>query len=623
MTTPLSRRDLLKVVTAQGLVALSATTAQGRLFGPRAVPGPAPGWVAGRMTGAEALVETLIQEGTCCVYGIPGAQLNEIWDTFKTKHLPYLLVTHEASAACMADGYARSTGKPGVLCIVPGPGLTNALTGLGEALLDGVPIVCIVGDIAQGRHFRPFQVHALAQAALLQPVTKAVVQVCHVSEIPMAVRQAFRLACGGEPGPVGVVIPYPLLIETHRYLSGPLEPLPLPWDDNAFNHALHLLSDRRLKVGIYAGMGCMNYSPSLVHVAEVLQAPVATSIAGKGVIPETHPLAVGWGYGPQGTRTAEEVFRHLDVVLAIGVRYSEVSTGFYSQPQHRHVIQVDINPDNLGRILRTEVCVNADAGLFLDRLVAEAGCLTQAPNGRLVEYIQCRKAAEAHANATVYARCGADPMRFLQALRRCTDPHALVFVDVTVSQYWATEVFTALGPRTFFNPTNNQSMGWSVPAAIGAQQVHPGCQVVTITGDGCFLMSAIEISTAARAHLPVKFFVLDDQAYHYMQALQLPAYLQTTATVLARLDYGALAQALGVGYQEILRTEDLEAGIRGALCQEGPVLIRVAVDYRRRPVRWINAARARFTQELSNEQKVRFLARIGSRSLHAGQRHND
>jgi acetolactate synthase I/II/III large subunit len=146
--------------------------------------------------------------------------------------------------------------------------------------------------------------------------------------------------------------------------------------------------------------------------------------------------------------------------------------------------------------------------------------------------------------------------------------------------------------------------------------VNCGRQVLTVTGDGCFLMSAMEITTAARECLPVKFFVLDDQAYHYMQLLQLPAYLRTTATALAHLDYRALAQGWGVGYQEILATGDLEAGIRAALCQEGPVLTRVAVDYRRRPIRWIDAARARFTSELTTEQKVRFAARIGSRTLH-------
>jgi acetolactate synthase-1/2/3 large subunit len=621
MSTPPSRRDVLKVLTAGSLLTLPGLAEGG--FRPRSALADMPGWVAGHMTGAQALVEVLLAEGTDCVFGIPGAQMNELWDTFKTRHLPYLLVTTESSAAAMADGAARATGKPGVLCIVPGPGVTNALTGIGEALLDSIPMVCIVGDIARGEHYRPFQVHSLEQAALLQPVTKAVIQVCHATEIPMAVRQAFRLARAGEPGPVAVVVPYTLLIEAADFASGPLEPLPLPWDEAAFLHALHLLSNHRLKVGIYAGLGCMNYTPALVHVAEMLQAPVATSISGKGAFPECHPLAVGWGYGPQGTATAEAVFRHLDCVLAVGVRFSEVSTGVYSLPQHRHLIHVDINPHNLGRIMRTDVCVNADAGMFLDRLLAEAGCLRRPPNGRLVEYIRHHKEAEARANARVYARCGTDPMAFLLALRHCTAPDALAFVDVTVSQYWATEVFTTCLPRLFFNPIDNQAMGWSVPAALGAQRVQPGRQVVTVTGDGCFLMSAMEISTAAREGLPVKFFVLDDQAYHYMQLLQLPAYLRTTATVLARLDYAALAHALGVGYQEILSTADVEAGVRGALCHEGPVLVRVAVDYTRRPIRWVNAARRKFTRELHLDQQVRFLARIGSRAVHPATREND
>jgi acetolactate synthase-1/2/3 large subunit len=622
MSSPPSRRDLLKILTAGGLLTAQAGLAPGA-FRPRSALPPMPGWIVGHMTGAQALTEALIAEGTDCVFGIPGAQMNELWDTFKTRHLPYLLVTCESSAACMADGAARATGKPGVMAIIPGPGLTNALSGIGEALLDSIPMVCIVGDIARGEQYKPFQVHSLQQVALLQPVAKAVLEVHNVTEIPMAVRQAFRLARGGEPGPVAVVVPYPLLLEAAHFASGPLEPLPLPWDEGAFLHALSLLSNRRLKVGIYAGLGCMNYTSSLVRVAEMLQAPVATSISGKGAFPEDHPLSVGWGYGPQGTRTAEEVFKHIDLVLAIGVRFSEVSTGVYSLPQGRHLIHVDINPENLGRIMRSDVCVNADAGLFLDRLLAEAPCLARPANPRLAAYIAQHKAAEARANAAIYARCGADPMAFFLALRRCTAPDALAFVDVTVSQYWATEVFTTCQPRLFFNPINNQSMGWSIPAALGAQRVQLGRQVVTITGDGCFLMSAMEISTAARASLPVKFFVLDDQAYHYMQILQLPAYLRTTATVLARLDYGAFAQAMGVGYQEILSTADIEAGIRGALCHEGPVLVRVAVDYTRRPIRWVNAVRRRFTRQLHFDQQVRFLTRIGSRAVHPRTREDD
>jgi acetolactate synthase-1/2/3 large subunit len=158
-------------------------------------------------------------------------------------------------------------------------------------------------------------------------------------------------------------------------------------------------------------------------------------------------------------------------------------------------------------------------------------------------------------------------------------------------------------------------MGWSIPAALGAQRVHPGRQVVTLTGDGCFLMTAMEISTAARACLPVKFFILDDQAYHYMQALQKQAYKRTTATVLAHLDYEALAKGFGVGYLEISDPKELEGGIRAAIEYVGPVLVRVVTDYGQRPLRWLKAAKDRFSKELSTEQKVRFLARLGARSL--------
>jgi acetolactate synthase-1/2/3 large subunit len=526
------------------------------------------------------------------------------------------LTTHEFSAATMADGYARSTGKPGVLCIVPGPGLTNALTGLGEALLDSVPVVCIVGDVSNARNARPFQVHALDHVALLTPVTKRVFTATAVGDIPNAVRQAFQLARAGEPGPVGVVIPYNLLLEAARFNSGPLEAIAAPLDVEACRRALQLLSDRRLRIGIYAGMGCMDHAPSIVRLAELLQAPVATSMSGKGIIPETHAWSVGWGYGPQGTRTAEDLFRnHVDVVLALGVKFSEVSTGFYSLPQHRQLIHVDINQNNLGRVMRNSLCVHADVGVFLAQAFEQCDALRRPDNARLREIVQLRKRDEARVNEEVFARNCVDPMRFVQCLRRLTAEDALTFVDVTLSQYLATECFTTTQPRTYFNPTDNQAMGWSIPAAIGAQKVHTNRQTLTITGDGCFLMSATEISTAARERLPVKFFVLDDQAYHYMQELQQPAYLRTTATILARLDYRSLAMGYGVAYQEIRNHDELEPRIHSVLEHNGPVLTRVVVDYRRRPVRWINAARGRFLNELTPEQRRRFLARVASRAV--------
>jgi acetolactate synthase I/II/III large subunit len=621
MSVPITRRSLLRF---SGATAALAVTAGDTDAGLRPAP---PGVVSGKLTGAAAIVETLKAEGAGVVFGIPGAQENELWDEFKSRGLPYLLVTHEFSAAAMADGYARATGRPGVLCVVPGPGVTNSLSGLGEALLDSSPVVAIVGDVAQGEKFRPFQVHALDQVALLKPVTKGVVAVSDVGQIPDAVRWAFAAALYGEPGPVAVVVPYPLLIEAAHVHSPPRPPDALPFDETAFQRALALLADPRHRVGIYAGQGCMNYPEYLSAAAELLQAPVATSVSGKGAIPEMHPLAVGWGYGPQATSTAEEIFKprkapHLthgiDCVLAVGVRYSEVSTGFYSDPQSQHVIHVDANPCNLGKVLRTDVCIQADAGLFFQRLLANADCLRRPPDATLHNRIRQLKAEEdqRHAQEARSDCCGVHPMALVRALRCSLPEDGLLFVDVSVSEHLAAEGYTVCRPRTYFNPTDNQAMGWSIPAALGAQAVCPGRPTAVLTGDGCFLMSAMEISTAARAGLPVKFFVLDDQAYHYMQELQKPAYHRTTATILARLDYAALAQGFGVGYCEISSPAGLTEQVRGLMATPGPVLVRVVTDYRKLKVRWIEAVRKRFTDELSTGQKLRFLARLGGRSLH-------
>jgi acetolactate synthase-1/2/3 large subunit len=603
-------------------VALTAPTADA---GPLDRLRHQPGWVDGKLTGAKAVAEALLAEGAGAVFGIPGAQENELWDEFKARGVPYVLATHEFAAACMADGYARATGRPGVLCVVPGPGVTNALTGLGEALLDSSPVVAIVGDVANGDKYRPFQVHSLDTVGLLKPVCKCVLPVSDVRQIPTAVRQAFRLAAAGEPGPVAVVIPFNLLIEVAHFSCPPPADVPVPFDDAAFERALALLADRRHRVGIYAGYGCMDYGDQLAAVADLLQAPVATSVSGKGCVPDAHPLAVGWGYGPHASVVAERAFKGdplhplrtgVNCLLAVGVKFSEVSTGFYGNPRPRTVIHVDANPHNLGRVMPADVCVTADAGLFLGRLLACADRLRRPADVGLQAHIRQLKLDQARQLCGIPAgSCGVDPLALVGALRRQMPEDGVLVTDVTVSEHLAAEYYRVGRPRTFFNPVDNQSMGWSVPAAIGVQRACPGRVVATLTGDGCFLMAMQEMSTAAREGLPVKWFVLDDRAYHYMQVLQLPAYRRTTATHLAALDYRALAQGFGVAYQEVGPGDNLDGSVANALRFAGPVLVRVPTDYGDRKIRWVESVRHRFTDELSAAQKARFLARIGARSV--------
>jgi acetolactate synthase-1/2/3 large subunit len=630
MDWPFSRRGLFQGVAAAGGVAAAARDGEAKPLAPHRHE---PGWVMGKLTGAQAVAEALFAESVGCVYGIPGAQENELWDEFKSRGVPYLLVAHEFSAACMADGYARATGRPGVLCVVPGPGATNALTGLGEALLDSVPVVALVGDVANGPHARPFQVHSLNQVELLKPVCKCVYPVQDVRQIPTAVRQAFRAAAEGEPGPVAVVIPYNLLIDAAEFRCPPPADPGVPFDEAAFQKAVALFADKKLRVGIYAGFGCMNFGDPLAAAADLLQAPVATSVSGKGVISECHPLAVGWGYGKHASEVAEVAFAKdplhplksgIDLLLAIGVKFSEVSTGYYGNPRPKHVIHVDANACNLGKVMSADVSVHADAGVFLGRLLACGDVLRRATDGHLLARIRHAKAEhEARLRAIPPGKCGIDPLALIAALRRHLPEDALFFVDVTVSEHLAAESYRVTRPRTYFNPVDNQSMGWSVPAAIGAQRACLDRCVAALTGDGCFLMSATEISTAAREGLPVKFFVLDDRAYHYMQMLQKAAYKRTTATVLAQLDYQGLAQGLGVAYQEISDVGEIDARLRGVMGHPGPVLVRVQTDYGNRKIRWLEAVRGRYVKELTPAQKVRFLARIGARSLELKAELND
>ena len=515
----------------------------------------------------------------------------------------------------MADAAARVTGEVGVFAVVPGPGLTNALTGVGEALHDSVPIVGIVTDVQRGPNAPIGQVHGLNNAAILRPICKAVIEVQHQGQIPAAIHHAFQVARCGEPGPVGVVIPFPFYTETWDYdCQVPPSPPP-PFDEPCYRRALSLLGDRGRRVGIYAGMGCLDAAASLTAAAELLQAPVATSVSGKGAISDRHPLAVGWGYGAQGTRAAEKAFKDVDTVLAVGVRFSEVSTANYSLPRDKCLIHVDANSNNLGRNLPATVKVHADSRMFFDRLLSDGAAVRRAACPPLWAQIHDLRQQDRRENATPRITDAVDPMHFLVHLRRAMGCDDLIFIDVTTSTHWASEAIEVAGPRRYFTPANNQSMGWAVPAAIGAQRIRPDRRVAAVMGDGCFLMSGLEASTAARACLPVKFFVLDDGTYHYMQMLQEPLYRRTTATEIARVDFAAFAQSMGLAFNQITDNNDALTGVQRALATPGPVLTRVVVSYEGRELRWLNALRAQYVRKLPNPQKVRLAARIGVRAL--------
>ncbi|QDV34790.1 thiamine pyrophosphate-binding protein [Tautonia plasticadhaerens] len=578
-----------------------------------AEPAQAPG-VRGRMTGAKAAALAFSAERVPCVFGVPGAQNNEFWDAMKSIGLPYMLTSHESAAPVMADASARVSGRVGAFALIPGPGLTNAMTGIGEALLDTIPLVALVTDVKRGPKAPLGQVHSLNNAAILRTVTKAVFEVHHPGQIAAAIHRAFQVARAGPPGPVGVVVPYDLLSQTWDY-DEPVPPeLAPPWDEAAYRRALDVLRDPNRKVGIYAGLGAAEAAAELMAVAELLQAPVATTVSGKGVIPDDHPLAVGWGYGSFGTKAAERAFGQVDAVIAVGARYSEVSTANYNVPKHDHLIHVDIDPNVLGRNVPASVKVHADSRLFLARLLADGEQVRRRPDPRLIQAVYQDREAERAQHQEVQIKDGVDPMRFLALLGESLGQDGLMFVDVTASTHWAAESIRRNAPRRYVTPADNQSMGWAVSAAIGAQRTRPDLPVACVTGDGCFLMSGLEASTAARAHLPVKLFVLDDGAYHYMQMLQEPLFNRTTATVLANLDYPALARGMGLASLSIETNDQVLGGIAAALAHPGPILVRVAISYEGRDIRWLQSLRSSYLDKASTGQKARMAFRLLGRA---------
>ena len=334
----------------------------------------------------------------------------------------------------MADGVARSTGRPGVICIVPGPGVTNSLTGIGEALLDSVPIVCIVGDVARGDKYKPFQVHEMPQVGLIaagHARASSTSRTSATSPAPCGTRSS--LAMRGEPGPTAVVVPYNLLTDTCTFDCPPLGPPRAALRRGRFRRALQLLSYRGCTVGIYAGMGCMDFSavadaalpsccrrrsppasPARASSTSAIRWPSAGATGRRARAPPKTPSSMSMWCWPSASATA---------------RFQPLSTRSRSTP---HIIHVDINPNNIGRIVKTEVCVNADAGVFLDRLLDHADEIRRPPNddsGR--PHSRSGNARTRRRTPSCYARCGVDPMAFILALRKATCPDALTFVDVT------------------------------------------------------------------------------------------------------------------------------------------------------------------------------------------------
>jgi len=534
-----------------------------------------------RTRGSALVVQALEDAGARWAFGIPGTHNIELYDALtQSARVSPVLVTDEQSAGFMADGVSRSSDSVGVVNLVPGAGVTHALSGIAEALLDGIPLVVLACGIRRDSG-RAYQLHDIDQTALLRPVTKAVLSPGHPGEIYATVRHAFDLARSGTPGPVAVEIPADHYLLTHD-VDDPVEPDPIPAppppraDQVAAVAALLRAAERPL---IYVGYGAREVGPDLVTLAERFGAPVATTIQGKGVFPERHPLWVWNGVGRSAPSFARELAETCDALLAIGCRFSEVGTGSWGFTPPSALVHVDINADVFNRNFTARIAVQTDARAFVTALLAEGGEAREW--GERTEHIAAGHAEVHEGWRRDVSADRVSPARFFAALQRLA-PEAIVTTDSGNGTFLAMEHLRLERPGRFLAPVDYSCMGYAVPAAIGAKLANPDTDVVALVGDGAVLMTGLETLTAAATGAAPVFCVLRDGELAQIAQFQRVALGAAAHSTLPDYSVAHLAAAVGADYVACADDRHVDRALAaafGASRAGRPVFVEVAIDY--------------------------------------------
>lgn len=559
-----------------------------------------------KKTGAALARFALEQLGVSHTFGIPGVHNTELYDELNASpSIQPVLVTHECGAAFMADAYSRTGSSIGTLVIVPAAGVTHAASGIGEAGLDGIPMLILSGGIhsESGRHF---QLHDIDQHALLAPITKASFRILSHAEVIPTLYEAYRIATAGEPGPVFVELPYNIgnfLGEVEEMPAFVAEPSSPPLDPALLRQAARLLVDAR-KPGLFLGWGAMGAQAELIQLAELLAAPVCTTLQGLSAFPATHPLHVGMGFGDYAVPAAANAFADCDCLLAVGTRFAEIPTGSYSMPVPAKLIHLDINPQVFDANYPTRVALAGAAEQLIPALLAEVRAMRSAPpRSELAQRIAADKAAYVKEWLQHDSHGRVNPAVFCQALRAQLGDQAIVVADDGNHTFLLAELMPIHAARGFISPSDFNAMGYCVPGMIGAKLANPQRQVVGVVGDGALRMTGLELVTASSLGLDLVLFVFNDgELSQIAQAQEIP-YNRKTCTVLRPLNLAALAETTGAAFVAIENNAQCADGITRAMTLAGegrPVLVDVRIDY---------SKRTRFTEGVVKATLKRFTPR--------------
>ena len=536
------------------------------------------------MIGAKAFVKALEREKVEHIFGVSGGAVIPICDELLNSDMRFILARHEQGATHMADGYARALDKVGVCIATSGPGATNVVTGLATAQIDSSPIVAFTGQVNRAvigsDAFQECDIIGVSAS-----VTKYNIQVRKPEEIPYSVKQAFYIANTGRKGAVLVDIPkdcttlsgdmdFPEKVDFRGY-----NPDPIP-DERELDWAASILAKSERPI-IMAGGGVIasGATPELTAMAEYLMAPTATSLMGKGAFPEDHPLSLGL-CGMHGTMQANMMVPKADVLLVVGSRFSDRTTGKIADfAPNTQVVHIDIDQSEIDKNVETVTRVVGDAKITLKDLldrVKEQRIMNTSPEWtKRIEEFRCVWNEEQENNGP-YLRAP----KVIRALREELSRDAIVTTEVGQNQMWAALHFDAYNPRSFFTSGGLGTMGWGFPAAIGAKVARPEVPVVDIAGDGSFGMTENNLATAVEEEIPVIVVILNNQVLGMVAQWQRLFYNRRYSAVKLKgnPDFVKLADAYGAEGVKVETYDEFRGAVRRAQKADLPTVIDVPID---------------------------------------------
>lgn len=541
------------------------------------------------MTGAQAIIASLEAEGVDTLFGYPGGQAIKIYDAlYDSKKIHHVLARHEQGATHMADGYARATGRVGVVLVTSGPGATNTVTGIATAYMDSIPMVVITGQVTRG----VIGTDAFQEADIVgitMPVVKHSFLLQSTDDLTRTFREAFYIASTGRPGPVLIDIPSDLagaqmVFNYPESVSIPSYRPTYKGNAKQIRQAVTLMgaSERPL---LYAGGGIVasHACEELIELAELLQIPVVTTLLGKGAFPSSHPLSLG-PVGMHGSKYANMAMTECDLLICVGARFSDRVTGKLSEfAPHAKTIHIDIDPAEIGKIRNPQVPIVGDAQGILAGINAQIKKTEMAPVGEAWA-ARCREWKQRwpfYHSAPAEVQDQIMPEVALDQLSEKLDPNnSIVATEVGQHQMWAHQHIKRERARTFISSGGLGTMGFGFPAAIGAKIACPEAQVVCIAGDGSFQMNSQEMATAAINGVGVKVVIMDNRALGMVHQWQKLFYHERySSTILdANPDFVKLAEAYGWQGERVERPEEVSDALDRMLASSGPYLLDIAIS---------------------------------------------